>query len=105
MILKNVVGLNREFLWRLEVASSECRVDFVVTSGFRTIGENRAVGGVSNSSHLRGLAVDLLASDSRSRFFIIKSLLALGFRRIGVSSDHVHVDDSRSLVQNVFFIE
>lgn len=103
--MKNVVGLDREFLWRLEVAASDCDVDFVITSGMRSIKQNRAVGGVVDSAHLKGLAVDLLARDSRSRYSIVKSLLRLGFRRIGVTGDHVHVDNSLSLPQNRLWIE
>jgi hypothetical protein len=50
------------------------------------------VGGKKDSAHRYGVACDISAVDSRSRFLIIKGLLHAGFTRIGVGSHFIHVD-------------
>lgn len=101
MKLRNCVGLDDCFKSRL--LSTGITSD--VTSGFRSIVDNKRVGGVSSSAHLKGLAVDYLCVNSVDRFFIVKALLGSGFNRIGIYNDHVHVDCSLSLPQNVLFKE
>lgn len=64
-----------------------------ITSAKRTRAENKKVGGVPDSAHLKGLAVDIEAIDGRSRYAIVKSALENGFLRIGVGYKHVHIDD------------
>lgn len=96
--------LDKSFVKRLDLASVLCG-GLVVTSGVRTVEENSAVGGVVNSSHLEGLAVDILVNDSRHRFSVVAALLDVGFRRIGIGKSHIHVDCSLSLPQGVLFLE
>lgn len=105
MILRNSVGLDKCFLERLIMVAHDCSVPLEVTSGLRSVVENKRVGGVVNSAHLKGLAVDLKVNSSSDRYYIVKSLLSAGFRRIGIGGGHVHVDGSVALSQNVMFIE
>ena len=63
-----------------------------VNSGFRTPEHNSKVGGVSNSSHLKGLAIDIACSDSNERFLLLGALLKVGFKRLGVGTSFIHVD-------------
>jgi len=66
---------------------------FIITSGNRSVEHNQQVGGKPDSTHLFGLAADIEASNSRSRFLIVRSLLLAGFTRIEVAKDgHIHVD-------------
>lgn len=76
----------------LDIARSQAGVSFVISSGYRCIGHNKEVGGVADSSHLKGLAVDIRVQNSRSRFLILRSLIDVGFRRIGVAKNFIHVD-------------
>lgn len=62
------------------------------TSGRRTVTSNKIAGGVPNSSHLEGLALDLACSDSKTRYSIVFGALCAGFKRIGLAPDHVHLD-------------
>jgi len=56
-----------------------------ITSGYRTEAHNEKVGGVSGSSHLKGLAADVSDNafgtkiDSRNRFLMLQALFAIGF--------------------------
>jgi zinc D-Ala-D-Ala carboxypeptidase len=78
---------------------------------FDTIADQNATsGGVQDSAHLRGRAVDLRSQSSYSHFKIVEGAILAGFKRIGVyrnqagSPSHVHVDDDPTLPQEVLWI-
>jgi len=74
-----------------------------VTSGYRTKEHNEKVGGVTSSSHLRGLAIDVACVKSDDRFEMLTALLEVGFNRIGVASTFIHVDIDKDKSQNVIW--
>ena len=76
------------------------RKELTFTSGFRCPGCNAEAGGVPNSAHLRGLAVDIQAGFSTERFAILAAAFAVGFRRIGVGRNFIHLDVDPSLPQD-----
>jgi hypothetical protein len=104
-----IQGLQDEFSAFLDRARKISGVPYIITSGYRTPGENAACGGVEDSSHEKGLAVDLRSHDSNSRYQIIKGLIMAGATRIGFYTDaqgnltHIHVDVSPDLPQNVMW--
>jgi len=67
------------FLQMLDDARHKAGVPFRITSGYRCIAHNRAVGGVKDSAHTKGLAADIACSDSRTRGYIIGALFDLVF--------------------------
>jgi uncharacterized protein YcbK (DUF882 family) len=75
---------------KLERARKACGVKFVITSGCRCKKHNAAVGGVENSSHTKGYAVDI-ALDDKNRVIIIQALRK-EFNRIGIAKNFIHVD-------------
>jgi uncharacterized protein YcbK (DUF882 family) len=79
----------------------------VVTSNYRNPEYNRFVGGVLNSAHtkLPCTAYDLSCSDSLRRFKLISALVEVGFKRIGIGKNHIHVDADLSKPQNVLWLE
>lgn len=89
-----VAGLDKELVAMLEMARHIAGVPFFITSGLRTIESNLAVGGMLDSAHLRGLAVDLRCHTSRDRYFMLKGLFMAGFTRIEIATKHIHVDRS-----------
>lgn len=99
------MNISPQLLNRLNDAREASGVPFVITSGARCVAHNRNIGGTPNSSHTRGLAVDIACSSSQSRFAILKGLYAAGFTRIGYSQakNFFHCDIDESLPQNVFF--
>ena len=44
-----------------------------ITSGYRSVEVNKAVGGSKNSQHLKGKAVDIVSNDNKSLFDLIKN--------------------------------
>lgn len=65
---------------------------YKINSGFRTEAYNEKIGGVKNSSHIKGKAVDIAAPDSKTKFSIIESALHFGIQRIGVGTNFIHID-------------
>jgi zinc D-Ala-D-Ala carboxypeptidase len=96
-VAAEIVNLRPELVRRLDEARELAGVPFRITSGYRSPSANAAVGGVGNSAHGRGLAVDIACAGSRDRFHIVRGLFAAGFRRIGVYDRHVHADLDDSL--------
>jgi hypothetical protein len=99
-----VAGLDHRLVARLDRARGYAGVPFEITSGKRTEEENAAAGGVKNSAHVRGLAVDLRCPGSGARYFMLKGLLAAGFDRIGVYDLHFHVDIDEALPARVCWV-
>ena len=91
------------FLNKLTKAREIAAVGFKITSGYRTPDHNEKVGGVPNSSHTLGHAVDIYAPTSRQKYIIINALLQAGFNRIGVAKNFIHVDDDPSKAEDVIW--
>src|SRR3990167_1636769 len=87
-----VVGLQIRLVQMLDRAREYAGVPFVITSGFRSIEHNEGVGGVPESSHTKGLGVDLRAETSENRYKVLTGLIAIGFKRIGIYKRHIHCD-------------
>jgi uncharacterized protein YcbK (DUF882 family) len=85
--------MSRKFLKMLDEAREIADTPFVINSGYRTDSHNNYVGGKSNSSHLKGMAVDIRCHDDASRSKIIEALIKVGFNRIGVAKTFIHVDN------------
>ena len=103
----NHCGLNHMdyfFINKLDVARDIAGIPFNSISGFRCPIHNINEGGSDTSSHLTGLADDLEILKSRQRFLTVKSLIQVGFNRIGVGPDFVHVDDDKTKDQSVMWL-
>lgn len=88
-----IKGLSPALVEMLDKARGLAGIPFVITSGLRTEERNETVGGVKDSAHLKGLAVDLLVKDSVAGGKILLGLVGAGFKRFGFYEDgHIHVD-------------
>lgn len=96
--------MNRRFIMRLMLSRGIAGIPYVIGSGWRCPVRNAAVGGVEDSSHLPGLAADVIATTSRERFIIINASLRAGFRRIGVSRYYVHLDTHPTKAQDIIYL-
>ena len=65
-----------------------------VNSSYRSVLYNKALGGATNSLHLKGIAVDLHCTNGTLRAKIIKHALNLGLS-CGVYNNWVHVDNRK----------
>jgi uncharacterized protein YcbK (DUF882 family) len=89
--------MNPAFLEKLDQCRENAGVAFVVTSSFRTKAKNKAVGGATNSYHLKGRAVDVLTLTDAIRARVVKAALDMGLR-VGVMENAVHIDDGEKQV-------
>jgi zinc D-Ala-D-Ala carboxypeptidase len=96
-------AMDKEFLSKLDQARSLCDIPFRITSGYRSKAHNLKVGGVSNSSHIKGLAADIACTNSAARHIIVSALLKVGLNRIGIADTFIHVDRDPSKVANVIW--
>ena len=89
--------MDPDFLSMLDEARDCAGIPFVITSGFRSVAHNKKLikegyNASRNSSHLLGLAADIYCTDSRSRYIILDALQEVGFTRIGIAPNFIHVD-------------
>lgn len=97
-------GLDPALCRSLDLARGNAGVPFKITSGLRTEADNDGLdSSVKDSSHLTGNAVDLVCADSESRYKMISALLFYGFKRIGIYSAHIHVDNDMTKPQGVIW--
>lgn len=92
------------FKFRLNMARHTARIPFVITSGYRCYDYNKKCGSKDSSSHPKGFAVDISATNSRTRYKIVSALLESGLSRIGISSDFIHVDDDPNKPKDVIWV-
>lgn len=84
--------MDAEFLQMLDAARELYGKPMAINSGFRTEAHNQKVGGTANSSHLKGLAVDIKCTLSADRWAMVDSLMKAGFNRLGIAKTFIHVD-------------
>lgn len=96
-------GLVPDFRAKLNEARELAGIPFILTSAFRCEKHNQEVGGSITSSHLAGLAVDIKCTDAWSRFKILSALLEVGFQRIGIGRNFIHVDDDLTKSRGVIW--
>lgn len=90
--------LKPEFWSILDIMRGLSDTPFIITSGLRTVEENKAVGGLPNSAHLRGLAVDLVCSDKFKRNKMLKGILTSNIPVfIEIAKGHLHVSIDKSI--------
>ena len=75
----------------------------VVNSGYRCKKHNREVGSFDDSAHRRGTAADIKCTDSVDRFKIIKLAYEVGFKRMGIEGNFIHLDVDEELPQRVLW--
>ena len=91
------------FIRLLDQCRDSCGFPFRITSGYRTPEHNAEVGGKSESAHTKGRAADIAVITGSQRFTVIRVALGLGFRRIGIGSNFIHLDTDSDLPQGVIW--
>ncbi len=117
---EEVVGLDPEYVSKLDFATAKTaeisedhrRIPFVIASGFRTPEKNQSlIGAVPDSSHLTGLATDLVVENDHDLWLMVAALTEVKINRIGIYVDknnkptHIHNDCDPSKPAQVIFIK
>ena len=94
--------MDADFLAKLDKAREFAKVPFVINSAYRSPEHPEYIKNPT-SSHIKGLEVDIKATDSKTRFKIVKALVTVGFTRIGIADTFIHVDLDFDKTQNVIW--
>ena len=95
-------NMSKEFLFVLDEAREIAGIPFIINSAYRSPEHSLSIKNPS-SSHIKGLAVDIKATDSKTRFKIVQALMTVGFTRIGIADTFIHVDLDLDKTQNVIW--
>lgn len=97
-------GLIDDLMFKLDRAREIYGFPIVITSGYRDPAHNDEVGGVKDSAHTEGKAVDIrVPADQSVRERLIWALARAGFDRMGCYDKHIHVDVSKDLPTPAFW--
>ena len=94
--------MNVDFLAKLDEAREFAGIPFIINSAYRSPSHPESIKNPT-SSHIKGLAVDIKAKDSITRFKVLNALIAVGFNRIGIAGTFIHVDLDLDKSQNVIW--
>ena len=83
------IDMNEQFMKKLVALRKELNQPMIVTSGYRHAAYNQVVGGVRNSPHIYGKAVDI-ACHGKKAYNIIRLGMKYGFTGIGVKQHGPH---------------
>ena len=95
-------NMNKDFLFVLDEAREFAGIPFVINSAYRSPNHPLSVKNPT-SSHIKGLAVDIKATDNETRFKIVEALISVGFTRIGIADTFIHVDLDFDKRQNIIW--
>lgn len=96
-------GIKLRLVRPLDKARGIAGIPFVITSGYRCMKHNTAIGSSVASSHPKGLAVDIACYNSAERWLIINALHQVGITRIGIGPDFIHCDIDPEKAQRVIW--
>ena len=100
--------INRTFVKVLDAARGYSKnedgtdVKFIITSGYRCKNHPESIKNPT-SSHIKGLAADILVKNSRERAVILAALMEAGFTRFGIGHNFLHVDIDEDKPQAVIW--
>ena len=93
-------NMDLDFLAKLDKAREYAGIPFVINSAYRSPEHPESIKNPT-SSHIKGLAVDIKANNSRTRYKVLEALIHVGFNRIGIADTFIHVDDDKDKSSNV----
>lgn len=97
-----LMNVHWQLVTALDMARDRIGQPMVITSACRCSEHNARIGGMPDSAHLAGLAVDISCTNSWYRFKLIDVCMAL-FPRIGIAWNFVHADMDPDKPQDVMW--
>ncbi len=99
-------GLNNidyALVFKLDSVRKLSGIPIFVNSACRCHPHNKIIGSTVGSSHPKGLAIDIRIRTPTQRFKILNALIKVGFSRIGIYRNFIHIDLDLSKVQNLIW--
>ena len=97
-------GVTLDLIELLDWLRDQYGKPIIINSAYRCPAHNAQVGGVPESAHVTGEAADIGCSFAVDRMKLIELALDAGVNRIGVAPKFIHIDLSKTLPQNVFWL-
>ena len=102
---QEAVGLSSDLMFKLDRARELFGYPIVITCGYRSPEHNAEVGGVEDSAHTKGMAVDIRKPPSEEGAArLVWALCVAGFKRIEFASHHLHADVDNSKQTPAFWV-
>ena len=95
--------MHEQFVVALDMARKDSGTPFMISSGYRCEKHNVFVGGVPESSHVTGLAVDIATFGSEHRAKVLTAVMRY-FNRVGIHRSFIHVDLDPDKPANVVWL-
>lgn len=89
--------INDDSLARLDALREHVGAPLVLNSAYRSVEHEKAHNRSGLSAHTRGRAFDIRCFDPLLRWKIVVGALAVGFNRIGIGKNYIHVDDDPAM--------
>lgn len=86
-----VEEMDEGFIQMLDATREQVGVPMRINSGYRCQEYDSSIGGEGN--HPTGKAADIAAATSRARYLILAAALDVGFTRIGIGKNFIHLDN------------
>ena len=99
----DINALLLELLYKLEQRLKKRGLSLIINSGKRCPTYNASVGGYANSPHVFGKAADIKV-EGMPILELAKLCVEIGFSRIGVYPNHVHVDMVRPYPSRFWYL-
>lgn len=93
------VMIHAELLSKLQTLRDKVGSSIVINSGYRTPEYNNKIGGVNESFHTKGMAVDIQIPKGYTVDSLAVLAKSVGFRGIGKYKTFLHVDVRPTLTQ------
>lgn len=93
--------MSADFIHKLDRIREDVGFPMIISSGYRDPEYNAQIGGVVGSSHIKGLAADVLAPTDDMKYDIAKSAIRNGITRIGWGNSFLHLDVDKEKSQQV----
>lgn len=89
----SIDDIDPESLKRLDACRRKAGIPFILTSAYRSRQSEIEKGRTGNSAHTRGRAFDIACSSDLNRAIIVRAAIEVGFTRIGIAKNFIHLDD------------
>jgi len=96
--------MNQAFMHKLDRLRDKAGIPLTLNSAYRSIAWEKSKGRSGSGDHPQGKGADIRCYASNTRYKIVKAAFEIGFRRIGIAKNFVHVGDGNNLPNDVIWL-
>lgn len=88
---------------KFDEVREKANIPLVINCAYRSKEWDKSKGRSRISAHTKGVALDIRCNNTQTRMKIVRALIEVGCRRIGIGKTFVHADFDETLPQDVIF--